>query len=137
MTDPRKDEDGNDAREHHLWQVAGEVRLQRIDALDGGRRDLASFDAVESSGLCPQPALDERQSQVGEDGRGGSAAGGLEPPGKSAPQGEDGGQQDDVRPQVWKCRAVERSRHDPCKERGLEQNEQRGRQPDRDVGPEQ
>ena len=62
----REHGDGHDAGEHELRQVAGEVGLERVDALDRGRRDLACLGAVERGRLAAEPPLDEREPKLGE-----------------------------------------------------------------------
>ena len=82
-----EDEDGrrHDRCEHELWQVAGERRLERVDAGDGDRRDLGAPRAVERGRPVAEPPLDEVESQLREDRRRRAPAGDLEAPRRRGP----------------------------------------------------
>ena len=60
------DEQRNHRGEHDLRQVAGEVALQRLDALHRDRRDLRSARAVDGDRLCSQPLLARAPSRSSE-----------------------------------------------------------------------
>ena len=97
---PRHDGERHDRREHDLRQVAGEVRLERLDALHRGGRDLAGLRPVGRRRLGRQPARDEREAQLGEHARSRAAPGHLHPPGQRAAAREGEGEQDAVASQV-------------------------------------
>ena len=85
---PAEHGERHDACEHDLRQVAGEVALERVDALHRGRRDLARLGAVERERSGAQAPLDEREPQLGEDAGGGAPAGDLGRPRERAAAGE-------------------------------------------------
>ena len=91
---PCHDGERDDRREHDLRQVAGEVRLERLDALHRGRGDLAGLRPVGRRRLRRQPARDERQAQLGEHARSRAAPGDLHPPGQRAAAREGEREQD-------------------------------------------
>ncbi len=72
--DVREDHDRNEDPEHDLGEVAGEVRLERVNALDGGRDEVART-------LLAQPARARAQDMVGQAG----AQLGHDAPGAKAP----------------------------------------------------
>ena len=63
----RRDEsehgDRNRQRQHELGEVAGEQRLERIDAGHRGRRDLGALGAVEGGRPVAEPPLDELEPE--------------------------------------------------------------------------
>ena len=97
---PRHDHERDDRREHHLRQVAGEVGLERLDALHGGRGDLAGLRAVGRDRLRLQAARDEREAQLREHARGRAPARDLHPPGQRATAREGERQRDGVASQL-------------------------------------
>ena len=67
---------GDERRERDLRQVAREVRLQRVDPLDGGGRELAAAFAGQRPGARAQQVPDERAAQLVHH------AGRADPPGR-------------------------------------------------------
>ena len=116
----------DDRGEHDLRQVAGEVRLERLDPLHRGRGDLAGLRPVGRGRLRRQPARDERQAQLGEHARRRAPARDLHPPRQRAPAREGERQRDRVASQLARRRAREGPGDDPRQQRGLEHDE-RGR----------
>ena len=57
--DEREHGDRHDERQHELRQVAGERRLERVHAADGGGRELGALGAVEGGRPVAEPPLDE------------------------------------------------------------------------------
>ena len=115
----------HDDREHDLRQIAGEVGLEPVDALHGGRRDLAGLGAVERERLVPEPALDELEAKLREHRRRGPAAGDLEAPAEHAPPGEREREQEEVERDIGQRRARERLRHDSRDQDRLDEDERR------------
>ena len=100
----RRDEDEHgdrhDHREHELWQVAGERRLERVDAGDGDRRDLGAPRAVERRRPVAEPPLDEVESQLREHGRRCAPPGNLEAPRRGGPSRCGGGKEHERQPEA-------------------------------------
>ena len=89
-SDPEQHRDRHEAGEHDLGQVAGEIGLERLDALDRRRGDLARLGAVEGCRLRAKPPLREGKAQLGEGRRRAAPAGDLEAPGeRPAPREDD------------------------------------------------
>ena len=131
-------EDGNrdDDGEHDLRQVAGVGGLERVDARDGGRRHLGALDAVEGGRLALQAPLDEVEPQRREDAHGGSSPDGLEAPGCQCPPGDDEDQKHERGGHIRQRRAVEGPGGDARDQDGLGEDEERGGDPEYDVGAE-
>ena len=98
--DPAEDDERHEAREHDLREVAREVRLERVDPLDGCGRDLAGLDAVQRSGLGSEPARHQRHPQLGEHRRRRAPAGDLERPRARSARGEGEREQHELGPHV-------------------------------------
>ena len=135
--DPAEHGERHDAREHDLRQVAAEVRLEPIDALDAGRRDLGRLDAVERRRLCTEPSRYELEPELGQDVGGRPRARELEAPREQPSRREGERQQYEVGSDRAERRAVERLRDDSREQRCLHEHEQRGRDPERHVDAEQ
>jgi hypothetical protein len=110
---PRHDDEGHDRREHDLGQVAGEVRLERLDPLHRGRRDLAGLRAVGRRRLGLQAARDDCEAQLGEHARRRAPARDLHPPGQRSAAREGERERDRVASQLARRRASERPGDDP------------------------
>jgi hypothetical protein len=134
---PREHGDRDDRREHHLREVPAEVAAKRVDALHGGRRDLASLDAVESGGLSAQSPLDEREAEVREHRRRGPVACDLEAPREKPARREREHEQHEL----WCYRSrrctVEEPRDDRRQQRRLDEHERRGPDPERGIHDEE
>ena len=135
--DPGDHEERHHRGEHGLGQIAGEVALERVDALHGDGGDLGPAGAVRRDRLRAQPLGDERQPELGQDAPGGTPASDLHARGERTAQGECDQEQREIRPQTVKRDAVERSRDDPRQHGRLEQHRQSGTDPERDVEREQ
>ena len=134
---PHEHRDGHDRGEHDLRQVPREVRLEPVDALDGGRRHLARLDPVERERLVAEPALDQSQAQLGEDRRGGAPARQLEAPREHSPAREGQCQQHEIARDVVQ-RGAGKGPCDDTREQGrLEEHERRGGAAEDDVETEQ
>ena len=136
--DPAEHGERDDAREHDLRQVAGEVRLEAVHALDAGRHDLCASDAVECGRLRPQPPRDELDPKLGQHVRRRSAARDLEGPREQPPaprrRAASSATSGATAPSGG---AVERARDDPREQRRLHQHQQRRRDPEPDIDAEQ
>ena len=86
---------GTIAREDQLGEVAGEIRLERVDALDRARGKIAGADVRRSPpGREHEQVLDEPPAQLGHDTRGTEPAGELEAGADERPAREHGGERD-------------------------------------------
>ena len=129
--------DRDDAAEHELRQVAGEVRLERVDALHRGRRQLAGLRAVERGRLVAQPPLDEREPELRERRRRGPPARDLEHPRERAAEREHDRERDQLARDVRERVAAGGAGDDPRQQRRADEHEQRGREPGGHVDREQ
>ena len=72
-----------------LREVARERRLERLDAVDRGGRDLGALHSVERGRLPPQPGLHQLEAQLRDDPARRVAADDLEAPGGERTAGDD------------------------------------------------
>ena len=134
---PGQHGDRHDGRQHELRQVAGEVRLEAVDALDARGRDLGRLGAVEGRRCVAQAPLGELDPEPGQRRRSSAPAGHLEAPPQHPAQRERHGEEHDVGRDIGRRGAVEGARDHRCEQRRLDQDQQRRAEPERDVGREQ
>ena len=134
---------GASADEDHLGQVAREVRLERVDALDGRRRQLARLLVLQVARARQQQMAHEPFAQAGHDARRAVAPGHLEARGDQAAGDAHGGQPPQRRRNVRQRRAAQEDARDDVREqrrlrddeRGRDQTERDRRRPDAFVPP--
>ena len=119
--------------EHHLWEVAGEVGLERVDALHGRRGDLAALDAVRCEWLAPEPPAQHVEPQLGEHVPRGAPAGHLHRPREHPAGGKRECEQRDLPAERGQRGTVKRPRDDARQQRGLEQHRHDGGQAERPI----
>ena len=129
--------DGDGGGEEDLRQVAGERRLERVDAVHRGRRDLRALGAVERRGLVAQPRLDEVEPELREDAGRRAPPHGLEAPRGRRPGRDHGDEQHERQRHVRERRAAERARRDPREQHRLGEHEERRGEAERGVEPEE
>ena len=136
----RGDEDENGDRhhdrEHELRQGAAEQPCQRVDAGDGGGRDLGALGSVERGRIALQPGRDEVEPQLRQHPGRSVGADRLESPGRARPRHDHDGEQHERRRHVRERGAVERARGDAGKEDGLREDEERGHDAEGGIGSE-
>jgi len=93
--------------------------------------------SIESERLVPQPAFDECETKLREDGRGSAPARDLEDPRRQAPGAEGDGEEREIRGNLGEGRSRECLRDDPPDQDRLKQDERGGRDPDGRVQDEQ
>ena len=135
--DPGEHRDRHDAGEDDLRQVAGEVRLEAVDALDRGRRDLGARRAVGAARLRADAARRARAS--GPDSTLDAARRpATSNPHASAARPAKTSRRSSSAVETASSEAPSKARATTSREqRGLEQQEQGGDDPDRRVGREQ
>ena len=104
---PGEDRRRHQGRERDLREVGGEVRLQRIDALDGRGGELAAPLAGQCSRARMQQVVHEPPTQLGHHARGADPAGRLEAGGDEAARQRDDHEPDQPRPDVGERGAAE------------------------------
>ena len=115
----------HDAREDQLGEVAGEIRLERVDTLDRARGEITGSDVRRSPpGREHEQVLDEPPAQLGHDSRGTEPAGELEAGADERPAREHGGERDQRSFQRAQRDTVgRRARHDVAEQPGLRQDQ--------------
>ncbi len=93
---PGEHRDRHEAGEHDLGQVAAEVGLEPVHALNRGGGDLGALGAVERGRLGAQAALDECKPELGEHRPGCAPPCHLESPGEQPTGGEHEHEQDEL-----------------------------------------
>ena len=110
---------GIDAGEDELRQVAREVALERLDAVDRRGRDLAGLRAVDRDRLGGQPPGDEIQPQLGQHVAPPARRPATSIPQPSTPRAANAsGEQHEVGAQAGERGAVGRAGHDPPEQHG-------------------
>ncbi len=123
--DQREDRERDDQRQDELRQVAGERRLERVDAGHRGRRDLRALGAVERRGTAAEPRLDEVEPQPGRDVDPCPPAGHLEPPRGERACHHHGAEEHERPTDLREGRSCEGARGDTRQEHRLREDEQR------------
>ena len=133
---PGDHRDRHDAGQDDLREVLREPRLERLDAADRGRRDLAALHAVQRGGGVVQPAADERHPQVAQDRRRGPAPDDLESPGQPRPCGDHCDERRELALQRGQVGAAPGARDDARQQRRLREHEDGTEHPEHGVGHE-
>ena len=135
--DEHEHRDRHDHGEDDLREVAGEGRLERVDAGDRRGRDLGALRAVERGRALSQPRLDEVEPKRRENVARRPPPRHLEAPGRERAGTDDDGEQDERTRHGPERRAVERPCGDAREEHRLREDEQRRRDPQHRVDPEE
>ena len=92
--DPDEEHGRDDRRERELRQEPGEVRLERIGAVEHGAGDLSGLQRTEPAGARPHELREHPLAQRRQRGRRGERATALERPPEEAARDGDGGECD-------------------------------------------
>ena len=131
--DPGQEDDRNQHGKHQLGQVAGEVDLQRVHALNRGGDELAAALLAQPGGPGVEKVRGDAAAQFAHHPPGTDPPGGLEPAGAQGSEGNDCGQEPEQRRGIGEIVAArEGAGNDPSQQRGLGNDQDRGQESEDD-----